>query len=132
MTVEEARSALTSTTWHPETLDLAIRAGFRCEYCGRNFFNSVDDYYSFQRDHIVPRGMGGEKFDNLAAVCDTCNFLKRRWDPRTEVGESASREELIEAARRHIRGKRREKAALVETERQLASLLIVDLGTPKT
>ena len=124
MTSEEAKSILTTTTWSPETLEIAMRGRFKCEYCGQDFFDSVNSYYTFQRGHIVPKGKGRDTPDNLAASCQTCNFLKRRWDPRTTAGELATREQLVEVTKLYISKKRQEKELLIRRERELAARLV--------
>lgn len=56
-------------------------------------------------DHIVPKSKfsaGEDDLDNLALCCFPCNRFKNKWDPRSEVGEDANRELLIEAVRVHL------------------------------
>jgi hypothetical protein len=107
--------------WYPSTLDLAIKTGFRCAYCGLDFMSSIDAYYSFEVEHIVPLcKRGSEDLENKAAVCSTCNFLKRGWDPRSEAGDSAGREQLLETAKRYVLSRRREKEEKLSRERALA------------
>lgn len=116
----ELRNALMATGWSAETIKLAEKTGFRCEYCGKDFFQSVDDYYSFEVEHIIPRGRFEEKPENLTIACSTCNFLKRRWDPRSVAGDASTRDELIAAARIHVAEKRKQKEEKVSRERELA------------
>lgn len=95
--------------WSELQARVGLRADFRCEYSDRDFLSSVDDYKSWHVDHIVPVSRGGleGELDNLAAACRTCNFnFKSDWDPRSEAGQSASREELIAATRHYIAEKR--------------------------
>jgi 5-methylcytosine-specific restriction endonuclease McrA len=80
--------------WSDSTLQLAIRAGFRCDYCGSDFFASVENYYAFEVEHIVPRGRGSELDEapeNLTVACRTCNRLKRRWDIHERWSERVPR-----------------------------------------
>lgn len=95
--------------WSAEQAHLGIQAGFRCEYCGRDLVESVNSYYSWQRDHIVPLSKGGSsRFSNRALACRTCNFnLKGRWDPRDAAGKHASRSDLIKAVRRYVSKQRK-------------------------
>ena len=99
---------LRSWGWSAEQARIGIRAGFRCEYCGRDLLESVNSYYSWQRDHIVPKSAAGSGgLANRALACRTCNFnLKRRWDPRSAAGKNASRAELIKAVKRYVRAQR--------------------------
>lgn len=95
--------------WSKESAFLGERAGFKCEYCGRDLLSSVNDYKDWQEDHIVPKSKGGNNDDlnNLAVSCRTCNVnWKGKWDPRTVCGEGASREKLIEAVRKYIARKK--------------------------
>jgi len=101
--------------WPEEQVRLGITAGFRCEYCGRDFLASVHDVYSWSIDHIVP---GLEHADNKAAACDTCNRrLKGKWDPRTEAGNDACRAALVAAVRTRVMRKLREREARLSLER---------------
>ena len=94
--------------WYPSTADVAVRAGFRCEYCGRDFLASVDDYESFQIDHVVPKSKcprdSVNELDNLALACKPCNFFKRAVMP-----EGSSREDKVRWAARYIQGRRLER-----------------------
>lgn len=123
MTIDQIKKEL-QLHWDPDTLELAIRAQFRCEYCDQSFFDSIDSYYLFERDHIIPKGVGPESFDNQAAVCSICNFLKRRWDPSKEIGDNIQRSELIAATREYIKRKRTEAGKRIEAESRLAKQLM--------
>lgn len=123
--------------WSDSTLRLAINTGFRCEYCQSDFFATIESYYAFEVEHIVPRGRGpeiDEAPENLTVSCRTCNRLKRRWDPRSKVGDFATRKQLIEAAREFVLEQRKEKFARIEEERDealriLARKLADETGT---
>lgn len=53
---------------------VALRAGYRCEYCGTQAIYSSD---SLSVEHIVPRIAGGMTTeDNLALACQGCNNRK--------------------------------------------------------
>ena len=109
--------------WSDSTLRLAIKTGFRCAYCGSDFFATIEHYYAFEVEHIVPRGRGpeiDEAPENLTVSCRTCNRLKRRWDPRSRVGDSATREQLIEAARKYVLEERQKKFERIKQEREEA------------
>lgn len=91
--------------WSDEQVRIGLRAHFRCEYCGLDFYASPENYKQWQRDHIIPLTAGGtETFDNFAASCRTCNYcFKASWDPRKRAGENATRTQLIAVAQDYIR-----------------------------
>lgn len=93
--------------WHVDTAALSVRAGHKCEYCGLDFFASVENYKNFQIDHIVPLSKGGEdNNENKAVACRVCNVdLKSRWNP-LDITSGNSREELIAAVREYIQAKK--------------------------
>lgn len=128
MNLDKVRDDLVACGWSKSTLELAEKTSFRCHYCGKGFFGSLDDYYSIEVEHIIPRGKGEEKPENLTVVCSTCNFLKRRWDPRLEVGDGATRDQLISAARQYVLERRRVKEEKVEKERNFARQIIAARG----
>lgn len=87
----------------------AVRADFKCEYCGLNLLTDAQHYKLWQLDHIVPRklmmqaGRDPEDLDNLAIACKPCNFdFKWRFDPRAAAGAKADRAALIKAAKAEI------------------------------
>lgn len=80
MEISEIKKKLIELGWGEQTLELAIRANFNCEYCGQSIIDSVDNFYSIQVEHIIPQQKGGnDNFDNLAIACKNCNFIKRNW-----------------------------------------------------
>lgn len=92
--------------WSPETAKLGIRAKFRCEYCDRYLLRSIEDYDTWQVEHIIPVSKGGSEkdFDNMAIACKTCNFMKR-----SDVPEGDTRAERLRSARHLIYEKRKRK-----------------------
>ena len=125
--VGDVVAALVGTgLWSDKAARLGLRAGFSCEYCGADLLASVDAYVGWEVDHIIPREdprvptPESEAFYNKAIACRTCNRIKRRWDPRREVGDDASRSELIRVGRRYIERKRTEKLIEVAEMRRLA------------
>ena len=87
------------------------RAGYRCEYCGKDMLASLDDYDSMQADHIIPRNQeaqGCDTAENIALSCPLCNMLKGRWNPAQE-GERDNSRHLIPAVRQHLTEKRANK-----------------------
>ena len=107
--IERATTELiASLGWSQETLDLGLRAGFRCEYCGRDLLASVDAYDAWQNDHIHPKSSGGgDSFDNKAVACGTCNRAKR--NTVLDPGSEWNRTLMIEAYSRDVIEPRREK-----------------------
>lgn len=91
-------------SWGPLNRGAAIRANFSCEYCDRRFLRTLDDYYSWQIDHIIPSGE--DSLDNYALACQTCNHLKRNYLPSGDT-----RDERIADARREISKRRSHKLA---------------------
>ena len=122
--METPREELEKAGWFPATLDLAIGTGFYCAYCGLDFMSSVNACHSFEVEHIIPLSQGGpDTAENKTAVCTTCNFLKRAWDPRVETGKSAGREQLLEVARQYVLARRREKEEMLERQRALVNAI---------
>lgn len=122
--------------WSDSTLRLAINTEFKCEYCKSDFFASVESYYAFEVEHIVPRGRGpeiDEAPENLTVACRTCNRLKRRWDPRSKVkeGDLATREQLIDAAREYVLKQREEKFTRIKEEQDEALRILAQKGAGK-
>ena len=106
--------------WGSPGIECGIRAGFRCEYCGRDLLASLNDYKSWQQDHLVPESLGGANtFDNMVVACHPCNAYKSDWDPRAVADSGASREVLIEAARNMIHELRQADQAVLERVHEL-------------
>lgn len=115
----ELRSALvTRYRYGADMVDIAWRAGFRCEYCDKDLLRSVDDYeWNWEREHVVPTGRGGsDALSNWALACRTCNQFKGAWDPRNVVSDHTDREALVAAARAYVQSRRAER------ERELAEV----------
>lgn len=94
--------------WSESAARRGFRADFRCAYCDRDLLASVNDYKSWQEDHIIPLSVDGkDEEENIVISCRTCNVnVKARWNPLTVCGENPSREELIEAVRKYVANKR--------------------------
>lgn len=107
--------------WSEILARVSERAGHCCEYCGLDFFKSIENYKSWECDHIVPQSAGGpDEIDNIAASCRVCQFCFKRWyNPQNDAGSNATRAELIEAARRYIEKKKQEFAQQLERERDI-------------
>ena len=68
--------------WGSPGIECGIRAGFRCEHCGRDLLASLDDYKAWQQDHLVPRSLGGpDTLDNMVAACHPCHVRKGNQTP---------------------------------------------------
>jgi hypothetical protein len=114
-----------SFQWSPEQIELGVRAGFKCEYCGRDLLASVDDYDAWQVDHVFPASRRGpEDPENKAVSCKTCNFMKRNWIPEGTTIDSARRDAMILEARRHIERKRAQKSASLSRMKELVAELM--------
>lgn len=114
MEIENLIEELKRFNWSSEQVKLAIRAKCKCEYCGKDMFESIDSYKLWQVDHIIPRSSGYEmceEFDNKAIACTQCNKdIKGRWNPVGEIGESKTRDEYIKATKEYIKEKRDAKS----------------------
>jgi len=101
---------LKQVDWSEEAVILGKEQGFRCWYCGRDLLASIEDYDVWQFDHIIPTSKGGpDTIENKAIACKLCNFAKRDFDVEQVAGRIASKEELREYARPHIRQKLQDK-----------------------
>lgn len=110
MNLEDFKKRMVQSRWDPKTLEIAIRARFICEYCGCEFYSSVNNYESIQIDHIIPKKYGGnDTSNNLALVCRTCNFIKRNWNPGKNQTKRLTRKELLEITKTYLTSKRKEK-----------------------
>ena len=62
-------------------LNLFIRDGFTCQYCGRHR-EQLKEGEVLNRDHIVPRDACGENnWENCTTSCSTCNSKKANRTP---------------------------------------------------
>lgn len=92
----------------PITALVGVRAGFRCEYCGQDLIGSLNEFFSWEFEHVIPKSVfDGHEDDvtNLALACHTCNTLKSRYDPR-EGTEGTNGRTFLGQARMHVEGKR--------------------------
>lgn len=124
--VHISRSLQEQCGWGSWNADRGIKVGFRCEYCETDLLSSVDAYYSWQMDHIVPQSRGGEHlYENIAICCTTCNFMKRAYLP-----EGDTREEKIADAKRFIMQSRNQKLTELNHIREVAGLpLLAGFGS---
>ncbi len=113
---------VTHSNWTTTSVRVGIRAGFKCEYCDRDLFACADSYKTWQEDHIVPHIAGGDpdNIENIALSCRECNVsFKSRWDPRVEVGNHATRAQLIDAVRIYVAARRERTEKEIERYRGL-------------
>ena len=122
--IEELRSKL---NFPVQQMHIAVRAQFRCEYCGKNLLESVDAYDSWQIDHIIPRNDDPENEDieNKALTCKTCNFAKRH-SATEALLNCTSRQERIDEARKIVWDRRAQKEVTLMKVRELAHLLLAN------
>ncbi|GHA12842.1 hypothetical protein GCM10008090_23150 [Arenicella chitinivorans] len=116
---DRAIKIIQKTRFDKSQIPIAIRAGFKCEYCDKDLLESIDAYDSWQIDHIVPDG--NNDFDNLALTCKLCNFTKRH-SAKDELALCTSREEKIDLAKSLIakrKIKKEETLALVQELKNL-------------
>lgn len=106
MTQSDALKRLKDLKWSDLQIEVGRRAGFRCEYCGKDLMASYEDYDLWQVDHIVPTA--GDEIENRALSCKLCNFVKRSTDP-SKTAKSNLRSDLIDAAKEIIRERRKNK-----------------------
>jgi hypothetical protein len=98
--------------WSQEAAFLGLRAGFCCEYCDRPLLRSVEDYDTWQNDHVLPTNRGGsdDYKANKALACKMCNFLKRHTLLEDSI-EGLNRDQLVVRFRAMIQERRRRKDA---------------------
>ena len=68
----------------PMGLNIWVRSGLRCEYCGADLLSSPQALWLAESDHILPLSKYPELQDdpnNYAHTCGLCNKLKRNWNP---------------------------------------------------
>lgn len=121
--------------WSKGTFEIWNEAGFRCVYCGMNHLGSLDAYKLAKLDHILPQAKYPglrECQKNLVLSCDTCNNLKRNWDPNLQSDEGDAvvaanvgslstddRTELLARAKRYVVGRRVERERLFLREKEM-------------
>ena len=98
--------------WGPVNSQVAVNAGFRCEYCGLDMLRDLEAYYSWQIDQIIPGS--GYTVDGCALSCRTCNHLKHNRTP-----QGADRTEWIDDARQDINAKRSRRLQELEQLRAI-------------
>lgn len=115
MLKDDLIATLLKLGWHEHNVVVGVKARFRCEYCDRDLLASIEDYDSWQLDHIVPSSQhGADDIPNKALCCKTCNFMKSTFAP---VG--ATREERLASAREYVTERRSRKLEELERIRAL-------------
>lgn len=94
--------------WGEQEAKMGIESNFKCQYCGKDLLESVDNYKEWQADHLIPQSLnGGNEVENLVLSCRTCNFIKSSWNPASVFEDkSPTRTDLIKAATDYINSKR--------------------------
>ena len=107
--------------WGPIEAELGVEFGFKCAYCDKDMFESVDSYKEWQTDHIIPSSKGGaDELRNYALSCRTCNFIKSTWNPKDHVVvEKYRKADLIAISREYITNKRAETQKEIELYKKL-------------
>ena len=113
-------------------IDLCIQARFCCAYCGLDVLELFEDFRFSETDHLLPKSKYPGLIDvtsNHVLSCQTCNILKRNWDPNDAgsvlVAESATclsddeRNELIRRTKGHVQAVRQTKRTEFEQYRSL-------------
>ena len=100
---------------------IAVRAEFRCEYCGKYLLESIEAYDSWQIDHIVPNRDNSP--ENLALTCKICNFAKRH-SGRKELEQCKTRSERIKCAQQIISERISQKKINLAKVKEFAALLM--------
>jgi len=94
----------------PEQVELGLKAGFRCQDCGRDLLESVDAYDAWHTEHVVPTSKEGPPgTENWALACKTCNFMKGNWLPDDPAFRGLSLDEQIAVMRRRVQERRADK-----------------------
>lgn len=121
--------------WSELPLEIWLRCGCCCVYCGQDVLASREMTYHFSvtAEHLLPRRWYPHletEPSNLALACRRCNSLKAQFDPNTK-GEKIytasdsrplthdERQSLIARVRCHIDPKRQEQNDSFALEKKL-------------
>lgn len=124
--MEDFKQTMIRLGWGSETLELAIRAKFKCEYCDSDILESVNSYYDIQVEHIIPKQKGGSnESENLAISCKTCNFIKKYFDARDLFpNEKPTREQLINVSREYIKEYKQKKFSDIIVMKEISKKIL--------
>jgi len=104
----------------PATARAAIRCNFKCEYCDRFLLASIEDYDTWQWDHLEPAAKGGSDDEaNGVIACKLCNFIKRDFVPSRSLAE-LGRAAYIAEIRLFLKGERQKKLERLNAVRKIA------------
>ena len=113
MSIEKLIEELKKYNWDETNVKIALRAKCKCEYCGKNMFESIDNYKLWQIDHIIPKISGYENcddFDNKALSCTQCNKdFKNKWYSKSIIEEKMERSKYIDEIKIYIANNRLKK-----------------------
>jgi len=121
MSIEDAAARLRSDPtfaldWALPALDMWLRYGCRCAYCGADMIANRDvAWFASTTDHLLPQGTYSEYANaswNWVLCCRACNSYKGTFDPSGGKGlEDARPEEVVviwlEASKSYVVAKRR-------------------------
>lgn len=125
---------MTKYRFSAEAVDLCIQAQFRCAYCDHDLLELFEDFRFSQTDHLLPKSKYPGFTDvasNHVLSCQTCNILKRNWDPNQNEDGSllipkdatslsdTQRSELIVRAKRRVQSIRDAKSREFDEFRRL-------------
>ncbi len=123
MTEQEMIDQLTRciSKFSPATARAAIRCNFRCEYCDRPLLASIEDYDTWQWDHLEPVAKGGSYDDetNGAIACQLCNSMKGTYTPSGSLAE-LGRDAYIAKVRTFLEAERQKKLDKLNAVRKIA------------
>lgn len=113
--------------WGKDNIKMGVSCNFLCEYCGKDFLASTDNYKDWHTDHLIPQHKGGlHDEDNLVQSCKHCNFFKGKFDPRIKATANATREELLTIAKEEIRARRQKAQLDLETVRKILGYITLE------
>jgi hypothetical protein len=111
-----------TSRFSPITARASLRCNFRCEYCGKSFLNSIEDYDTWQWDHLEPVANNGSDDErNGAIACKLCNFMKRTFCPSRSLAE-LGRDAYIAEVRGFLKGERQKKLEKLNAVRKILGL----------
>jgi 5-methylcytosine-specific restriction endonuclease McrA len=117
--------------WSEQNVRIALRAGFRCTYCGKDILDSVDTYFLWTVDHVyAKKASNDDTEDNLVLACRIGNVnLKGQWTPPSAPKDALNREHTLAEAKDYVQRRRAEQEKRVADERAAARKLIEDIRT---